>query len=257
MKPCATREHKKQQGTLTDGHGMRLIHRKSACHGTHCGTCKSGRNWEVPRHVACGWWDSPHTTLRTKQWLSVLAADFLGEAQEISKHGAEWEKEIELYSISADPACSRGSASEKKLPAARGKKSLEAARGKKQKQLQAASSKKQEARKQEEEEEEEEEEPEPEAWRPQFALELEGKKQETIRRRRRRRRRRRNLKAASQIWTSGSQLQRKRSYNKQQGARSKKQSLGARAVMLELVKQNFGAWAVMLEPVSCGFRKRR
>ena len=76
--------------------------------------------------------------------------------------------------ISADPACSRGSASEEKLPAARAKKSLQAARArsKKQearskKQLQATSGKKQETRSQEatrtrrnEEDEENEEEEE-------------------------------------------------------------------------------------------------
>ena len=58
--------------------------------------------------------------------------------------------------ISADPACSRGSASEEELPAARAKKSLQAARARSKKeearskkQLQATSGKKQETRSQE------------------------------------------------------------------------------------------------------------
>ena len=67
---------------------------------------------------------------------------------------------IILYQLSADPACSRGSASGEELPAARAKKSLQAARARskntrKKKQearsnyrQQAARSKKQEARKQ-------------------------------------------------------------------------------------------------------------
>ena len=62
--------------------------------------------------------------------------------------------------ISADPACSRGSASEEELPAARAKKSLQAARARSKKtrkkkqearinyRQQAARSKKQQARKQ-------------------------------------------------------------------------------------------------------------
>ena len=66
---------------------------------------------------------------------------------------------IYIY-ISADPACSRGSASEEELPAARAKKSLQAARARSKKtrkkkqearsnyRQQAARSKKQEARKQ-------------------------------------------------------------------------------------------------------------
>ena len=65
-----------------------------------------------------------------------------------------------LHHISADPACSRGSASEEELPAARAKKSLQAARARSKKtrkkkqearsnyRQQAARSKKQEARKQ-------------------------------------------------------------------------------------------------------------
>ena len=67
---------------------------------------------------------------------------------------------IATYVKSADPACSRGSASEEELPAARAKKSLQAARARSKKtrkkkqearsnnRQQAARSKKQEARKQ-------------------------------------------------------------------------------------------------------------
>ena len=195
-------------------------------------------------------------------------------------------------SESADPAC-RGSASEEKLPAARGKKLLsyykqQGARSKKQerkKQLQAASGKKQEARSQE------------------------ARRRRKRRRSRRRRRRRRSLKFEGcivDLELVHYQQQGARSYYKQQGARSKKQErkkqlLAARGKKQERKntrsnykargkksgckkkkkklegcnldlglahyqqqgarsynkKQSFGAWAVMLEYiVSCGFRKR-